>query len=81
MGRQEKLKERFLTRPSDFTWSELVRLLKGYGYTLQRNKGSRRVFKGDGLPRIYLHEPHPSKVIKQCYLDDVREVLENGDLI
>jgi predicted RNA binding protein YcfA (HicA-like mRNA interferase family) len=81
MGRQEKLRERFLTRPADFTWGELVRLLEGFGYSLHKNKGSRRVFKGEGLPRIHLHEPHPGNIVKQCYLDDVRQLLEGENLI
>ena len=81
MGREEKLRDRFLSRPTDFTWNEMVRLLSGFGYEEQKKKGSRRVFKAGGLPRIYLHEPHPSNIVKQCYLDDVREVLENGGLI
>ena len=81
MGRQEKLRERFLSRPSDFTWDELVRLLSGFGYSEHKKKGSRRVFKGGNLPKINLHEPHPSNIVKQCYLDDVRETLENENMI
>ena len=32
MGRKEKLRERFLKLPSDFTFDEMQSLLMGYGY-------------------------------------------------
>ncbi len=38
MGTKEKLRERFLKQPSDFTFEELQRLLEGYGYE-RSNKG------------------------------------------
>lgn len=81
MGRQEKLLARFLSRPSDFTWQELERLLTGFGYSVKAGKGSRRKFVGQGLPKIYLHEPHPRNIVKRNYLDDVRELLESEGLI
>ena len=38
MGTKEKLRERFLKMPSDFTFEEMQRLLEGYGYE-KGNKG------------------------------------------
>ena len=32
MGRRDKLIARLKSRPKDFTWDELVRLLDGLGY-------------------------------------------------
>ena len=32
MGRKEKLRERFLKLPADFTFDEMQSLLVGYGY-------------------------------------------------
>ena len=32
MGKKEKLRERFLKMPSDFTFDEMQSLLQGYGY-------------------------------------------------
>ncbi len=81
MGRYEKLKERFLSRPKDFTWDELCRFLKSFGYEKKNGSGSRRVFEGDGLPRIRLHEPHPQNVVKRIYLDEVKKKLEDEGLL
>ncbi len=81
MAAIDKLIERFKQRPADFTWDELVRLLKHGGYTEQKGKGSRRKFKRDGFPILSLHEPHPAKIVKQYVPREVGEVLENEGLI
>ncbi|MFZ1992214.1 MAG: type II toxin-antitoxin system HicA family toxin [Alphaproteobacteria bacterium] len=77
----EKLIERFKTCPADFTWDELVRLLESFGYWEEKGKGSRRKFKGQGLPTINLHEPHPAKIVKRYALRYVREALEGAGLL
>jgi len=41
MGTKEKLRERFLKMPADFTFEEMQRLLEGYGYE-KGNKGRTR---------------------------------------
>ena len=81
MSAKEKLIERFKGCPKDFTWDELVRLLKGLGYEEKKGSGSRRKFSGDGLPSISLHEPHPGSIVKQYALREVRDTLENEGLI
>ncbi|HNL82125.1 MAG TPA: type II toxin-antitoxin system HicA family toxin [Chitinophagaceae bacterium] len=77
MGKRDKLIERFLSVPSDFTWNELVKLLSQYGYT-EFNKGktagSRRKFADENNNIILLHEPHPAKVVKKYA---IRQILEN----
>lgn len=48
MGTKEKLRERFLKMPTDFTFEEMQRLLEGYGYEKSnkgRTSGSRVIFK------------------------------------
>ena len=50
MTKIDKLQKRFLKKPSDFTWEELVKLLNSYGYTLQsggKTSGSKRKFIND----------------------------------
>jgi hypothetical protein len=72
MSRHEKLVERFLGKPRDFTWSELRRLLGGFGYKEVSGGGSRRKFIDHRGVTISLHEPHPENVLKAY---QVREVL------
>jgi hypothetical protein len=80
MGTHEKLLERFLRLPKDFTWDELTKLLRKYGYE-QNNKGktsgSRVVFEKEGSDiSLDLHKPHPRNVLKPYQMKDVLEFLK-----
>lgn len=81
MSRSYNLIERFKSRPSDFKWSEMEKMLRGFGYSMANGSGSRRTFSGAGLPKIKLHEPHPNPVVKKYVLDQVKELLEREALI
>jgi predicted RNA binding protein YcfA (HicA-like mRNA interferase family) len=84
MTRREKLIARFQSRPADFTWDELVRLLEGIGYvevSTGKTGGSRRRFVHSTAPVIALHKPHPGNIVKRYVIDLVREVLEEEKLI
>ena len=69
MGTKEKLIERFLSQPSDFTYSEVVRLFGIFNYTERlkgATSGSRVEFvSADGKRSFIMHKPHPSNIIKR----------------
>ena len=79
MSKQEKLIARFLSRPSDFHYDEMVRLLSYFGFEeVKKGKtsGSRVKFEnGEGVP-IMLHKPHPSGMMKKYQMQQVKEILE-----
>jgi len=85
MSSHEKLLERFLKLPKDFTWDELKRLLKKYGYN-QNNKGktsgSRVRFENEDS-EIYLdlHKPHPKNILKPYQMTDILEFLKRIEII
>ena len=85
MSSREKLLERFLKLPKDFTWDELKRLMKKYGYA-QNNKGktsgSRIRFESEESD-IYLdlHKPHPKNIQKPYQIADVLEFLKRIEVI
>jgi hypothetical protein len=84
MGRREKLVARLKSRPKDFTWDELVRLLEGLGYAevaTGKTGGSRRRFIHATAPTIALHKPHPGSIVKMYVIDDVLRILTEEDLI
>lgn len=81
MSRVEKLKARLRARPADLTWAELKRLLTTLGYVETAGAGSRRKFRGEGLPAINLHEPHPGKIVKLYAVRDVADLLEAEGLL
>jgi hypothetical protein len=59
MGRRDKLITRLKSRPRDFMWEELVRLLEGLGYAeakTGKTGGSRRRFAHPAAPTIVLRE-------------------------
>ncbi len=84
MSKRGKLVQRFLTMPSDFTWQELVTMLKGFGYEQvigAKSGGSRVKFLHQALPPISLHKPHPTSILKRYQLEQIEEILKGEDLI
>lgn len=84
MGTKEKLRKRFLTMPSDFTFEEMQRLLEGYGYirgNKGRTSGSRLIFKNGDKRPIMLHKPHPSNIVKEYAMKQVLEDLREAGFI
>ena len=81
MSRIEKLKERLKGRPADFTWEELTRLLGSLGYEMKTGSGSRRKFRGEGLPHLSPHQPHPGNIVKLYLVKCVAETLETEGLL
>ena len=80
----QKLIDRFQQRPRDFTWNELVRLLRGFGYRQAkpgRTGGSRRRFVLPPYPTIILHQPHPGNTLKMSQVDQVKDILEKEGLL
>jgi len=84
MGTKEKLRNRFLKMPSDFTFDEMQRLLEGYGYE-KSNKGntsgSRLIFKNGNKRPIMLHKPHPGNIVKDYAMKQVFEDLKEAGFI
>ena len=80
MGTHEKLLERFLRMPKDFTWDELEKLLRKYGfeqYNKGKTSGSRVAFEKKGSDiSLDLHKPHPKPILKPYQMKDVLEFLK-----
>lgn len=73
MTKREKALERLLSKPSDFGWNELKPLMESFGYELKTTGGSGRKFiHAETKATLFMHEPHPAKVLKSY---QVREVL------
>ena len=71
MSKKEKLIDRLMKKPKDFTFDEMVLLLSYFGYEFK--EGSNEV--------INFHKPHPNGVLKKYVLDQVTEKLrKDGQL-
>ena len=85
MSSHEKLLERFLKLPKDFTWDELRRLVKRYGYyqnSRGKTSGSRfKLEKEDSDVYLDLHKPHPRNILKPYQMRDVLDFLKRIEVI
>ena len=74
MSKKDKLARRLKSRPTDFTFDELVTLLRSLGYSMAttgKTSGSRTAFSNQDGDYIRLHKPHPRNVLKMYQLDDI----------
>ena len=84
MSTKDKLRKRFLSMPSDFTFDEMQQLLAGYGYVRGekgRTSGSRVIFKNRDKRPIMLHKPHPGNIVKRYAMQQVLEELKEAGFI
>ena len=84
MSRRDKLLIRFLSRPTDFTFDELVTLMARFGYHDAKggHAGGSRVSFTDGKgDYIRIHKPHPRNELKLYQIDDITQALKDRGLI
>jgi HicA toxin of bacterial toxin-antitoxin, len=78
MTRKQKLLKRFLTKPKDFSWDELVTLLLWLGFeeaSTGKTGGSRRRFMNKDEIVISLHKPHPGNILKSYQIEQIIDIL------
>ncbi len=82
MSKQDKAIERLVTKPTDFTWNELVSLMTSFGYELKTTGGSGRKFiHRDTRATHFIHQPHPRKVLKPYQVRDlIAFLLDTGQI-
>ena len=81
MSKFEKLINRFLSTPKDFTYDELKNILNGMGYK-ESNKGktsgSRVAFIDSTTKHILrIHKPHPKNILKSYAINYIIEELKS----
>lgn len=84
MSKHEKLVQRLKSRPKDFTFQELAKLLEGFGYRLSnsgKTSGSAVRFIHAEYPPIMLHKPHPEPVLKPYLVAKVLAMLQQEGLV
>jgi hypothetical protein len=84
MSKQEKMLQRFKSKPADFTWAELNSLLSGLGYELSagsKTGGSRVRFLHPERPPIIMHKPHPTPILKRYQVEQLIEFLKKEGLL
>jgi hypothetical protein len=75
MTKKDKLLERFLSMPKDFSYQELKTLLNILGYeesNLGKTSGSRVLFLNVIKQiKIRIHKPHPGNILKKYQIVEV----------
>ena len=76
---------RFLSKPRGFTYEELRRLLRHFGYEEVRSgktAGSRVAFVHQTTKHILrLHKPHPNNELKRYQMEQVIDELRSRGLL
>lgn len=85
MGKTDKLKERLLSRPKDFTNDEAERLLKQCGYekdTKGKTSGSRMAYINKETGAVFLlHRAHPGNELKRYVIDQLIQHLREHEFL
>jgi len=85
MSKDDKLIKRLLSKPNDFTYNELRKLLTHLGYEESQSgktSGSRVAFiHKDSKHIIRLHKPHPNNELKQYQIEQIIDELKSRRLI
>jgi hypothetical protein len=85
MSKNEKLVKKLLEEPRNFTFDELVTLMRDFGYSAEnrgRSSGSAIMFYNSALnDKIMIHKPHPEKEVKRYVLLLIIEKLRNNKMI
>lgn len=82
MTKLEKLLIKFISRHGDFTYNELIRLLRGLGYEELQGSGSRVVFRNEEIKhKIKLRKPHPGNILKRYQIDLIIQELKSRNLL
>ncbi len=82
MSKKEKLLERLMKKPKNFTYDEAKTLLEQFGFeecNKGKTSGSRVMFKNKNI-RIELHKPHPNNILKEYQIKKIiRNLKQRGE--
>jgi len=77
VSKHEKALRRIASRPKDFTWQELVSLMTGLSFTIEKAGGSGRKFvRAETGAVLFIHEPHPDRTLKAYQVKDAIDLLK-----
>ena len=82
MSKIKKALAKIQTKPTDFTWKELVRIMLHFGYKQLEGDGSRVKFyheKNDTF--LALHKPHNPKTLRTYQIDGAINRLKRDGFI
>lgn len=83
MSKKEKLLKKLKSKPVDFTFDKLRKLLNYLGYiesSKGKTSGSRVMFISKYNKKVIrIHKPHPDNILKPYQIRDIILILEKGE--
>lgn len=76
MSKKQKLLDKLLSKPANFTWDEAVTLMRQHNFKMLKNDGSRRVFRHENGTKAAIHEPHPQNTLLKYAMEDLITALK-----
>ena len=84
MSKLEKEIERLKSKPKDFTYDELKKILNNFGFSEDnkgKTSGSKVIFKNGDNKKIALHKPHPSNILKSYQINEILRLLNEWRIL
>ena len=81
MSQIEKLIEKLKSKPVDFEYSELKRIMEHFGYGEKEGAGSRKRFIDNDGNTLTLHKPYKPPRLMPYQIKEIVEHLEGRKLI
>jgi hypothetical protein len=85
MSKIKKLINKLQSKPKDFSFGELGKILRHFGYKEYKSgktTGSRRAFVNSSTKYIIrIHKPHPGNILKSYQIDYIVNELKSQGLI
>lgn len=84
MSKIEKEIERLKSKPKDFTYAELKKILNSFGFyedNKGKTSGSRVIFVNEKKIKIDMHKPHPTNILKLYQVNKILKKLEDLGVI
>lgn len=79
MSQRDKLEQKLRRSPppKDFTWEELVTLMRSHGFVESCGGGSHYLFYNEALKlSVRISKPHPDNVMRRYQIKDALEVID-----
>ncbi len=82
MSKQQKALNRLRSAPKDFSWDELVQVMTFFGLDLKTSNGSARRFVNPvSRNTFYIHQPHPSNILKPYQIREALKFLRQEEFL
>lgn len=84
MSKLEKELKRLKSKPKDFSYDELKKILNNLGFyedNKGKTSGSRVEFINYNNKKIEIHRPHPGNILKPYQINKVLKILEEWRIL